>query len=197
MKAITTLALLSAATLLATHAFAGDACAQSVGTPRFEVRPFVGAYMPTGDHGDLLEAGATVGTQGAFNLTRRLSLVASASWTRSALSDAAIDDGIDLFQYDLGAEFRQPITLANGATIAPFIGVGAGGRTYAYEAEALDAETNLAGYGSIGGQLRLGGMGLRLEMRDYVSSFKGLQGEYREAKARNDVTLLTALSFSF
>src|SRR5689334_5032680 len=104
MKSTTRILMFSAA-LLAGAAIAGDAGAQSLSMPRFELRPFVGAYVPTGDQGDLLEAAATFGGQGSFAVTRRLSLVGTASWSPSTMKQAPTgDDGVDVFQYDLGAE---------------------------------------------------------------------------------------------
>ena len=187
-------ATLLGATALAS-ATASGAAAQAL--PRLEARPFFGAYIPTGDQGDLLGDGVSVGVQGGYTLTRHLSLVGSLAWAGSSNRTMLLADKVDVYQYDLGAEYRQPIALGGGMRLSPFVGLGAGGRTYQYRDRDTDAQSNVAGYGALGGQLNLGPVGLRLEARDYVSRFKGLTGELSEAKARNDVTVLSAISFSF
>jgi hypothetical protein len=195
MIQIKRLTILPAAVLAA--ALGGNAAAQ---TPRsgFEVRPFVGAYFPTGDHRDLLSDAITVGLQGGYAIAQHFSLVATFALTTSSDKRIPLDDDLDLFSYDIGAELTKEFAVGDrGITLAPFVGVGAGGRTYDYRDRESDSETNFAGYGTIGGQLRLGSVSVRLEARDYVSSFKGLTGELRERSTRNDVSVVTALSLSF
>jgi hypothetical protein len=51
----------------------------------------------------------------------------------------------------------------------------------------------VAGYGAVGGELRAGRVGLRLEARDYVSGFRPLAGG-GSARTRNDVVALLSLS---
>lgn len=41
------------------------------------------------------------------------------------------------------------------------------------------------------------GVGLRLEARNYLSQFQGLSGEMEDAKTRNDVTILSAVTIGF
>lgn len=188
--------LLSAALLGA--GVAGDAAAQSIRAGRFEVRPLVGAYLPTGDHREILNDGITMGAQGGYAITKHVSLVSTFSLAASGDKHIPLDDNLDLFSYDVGAELTKSFLIGNGGmTLSPFVGVGGGGRTYDYRDLATDSESNFAGYGSIGGQLRMRTIGVRLEARDYVSSFKGLTGEMTEPTARNDISIVTALSFSF
>ena len=189
------LTILSAAVLGAV--LGGDAHGQTP-RPRFEARPFVGAYFPTGDHRDLLSDAIAVGLQGGYAISPHLSLVATFGLTTSSDKRIPLDDDLDLFSYDIGAELSKELALGDrGITLSPFVGVGAGGRTYDYRDRGTSSETNFAGYGAIGGQLRLGTVGVRVEARDYVSSFKGLTGELRERSTRNDVSVVTALSLSF
>ena len=190
-------AMLVSAALLGTVA-ASDAAAQSIRAGRLEVRPLVGAYLPTGDHGEILSEAITIGVQGGYAITEHVSFVATFGFTGSGDKRIPLDDNLDLFSYDIGAELTRSFPVGDGGmTLSPFVGVGAGGRTYDYRDLTTDSESNFAGYASIGGQLRMKTIGVRLEARDYVSSFKGLTGEMTERTARNDISIFTALSLSF
>jgi hypothetical protein len=79
-------------------------------------------------------------------------------------------------------------------TFTPFAGVGAGARSYNYRNLDVDATHNVAGYGTVGGELGMGRVGLRLEVRDYVTGFKPLVGG-GTADTRNDVVILVGLRF--
>jgi hypothetical protein len=170
--------------------------------PRFEVRPFVGAYLPTGDQRDLLSDVVVLGGQLGYAVTGNLAVLGSIGWAapKDALGSAAGGAGrsgrgetVDLFQYDVGVEGRVP-GLLGGMTwaVSPFAGVGVGGRTYRYrDLDGSDAQTNVAGYGALGLDVApaAGRLGVRVEARDYVSGFKGLRGEFADRRTRNDVTL--------
>lgn len=54
---------------------------------------------------------------------------------------------------------------------------------------------NIAGYGALGGELGLGRVHVRLELRDYVTGFKPLAGDGASA-TRNDVAALVGLRFT-
>jgi hypothetical protein len=172
--------------------------AQSVTPPqRFEVRPFVGAYLPTGDQKDILDAGVLAGAQGAMHLTPYASLVGTVSYASSSDKALPTNAGVDLWQYDLGVEGHLTRSFANGVSLKPFAGVGGGGRSYDYRDHDGDVQNRLAGYGALGLGVSRGRLGARVEGRDYVSSFKGLRGELPDAKARNDVSLGAALTIGF
>ena len=59
----------------------------------------------------------------------------------------------------------------------------------------VDAKTNVAGYGTLGGEIGFGLIGLRIEGRDYVSQFKPFDGG--DSKTRNDVTVAAGLTLRF
>ncbi|HJU68282.1 MAG TPA: outer membrane beta-barrel protein [Gemmatimonadaceae bacterium] len=196
MMRIKSFMTLLSATLLGV-ATSGLAEAQ-VSERQFEVRPFLGAYLPTGDHRDLLGDAITAGMQAGYTITEHLSLVATLGVTPSSDKRIPRYSDIDLFTYDIGAELTKSFDVGQaGMTLSPFLGVGAGGRTYDYRDWNSKSETNFAGYGAIGGQLRMASLGVRVEARDYLSSFKGLIGEMPERETRNDLTIVTALSLSF
>ena len=183
---------------------AGQAAAQEGVGRRIEVRPFVGAYVPTGDQRDELKDAFAVGTTLAFRATPALSIVGSFGWSPSEAKndggEAAADSAaeLDLFQYDLGLELGRDFALGASAwTWRPFVGIGAGARTYSYRDLDVDAETDFAGYGAAGVQFDAGRFGLRLEARDYLSSFDGLDGKLSDSSTRNDLFLTGALSVRF
>ena len=191
-------------------AFAAPARAQTASAPSgFELRPFVGAFIPTGDQRDLLDDAVFTGGQLGYRFTPNVALTAGLGWAPTKdLTGAGRAGGgaadLDLFQYDLGVEGRLPGAFAFGATrsvwVSPFLGLGAGARTFNYrDLDAIDAETNFVGHGALGVDVGPGDArwGVRLEARDYVSAFKGLRGERAERTARNDVSLAAGLTFHF
>jgi hypothetical protein len=80
-------------------------------------------------------------------------------------------------------------------TFRPFVGAGAGGRSYNHRKLDLDATHDVAGYGTVGGEFGAGRVGLRLEVRDYVTGFKPLVGR-GSATTRNDLVLMAGLRFN-
>jgi hypothetical protein len=178
---------------------ATDANAQNV-TPStdigFEIRPYAGAYLPTGDQRDLLKDALLVGAQASYRILPQLAVTGTFGWSPSKDRITAGDQTLDLYQYDIGAEARAPSWLASDAwDFTPFAGLGVGGRTYDYRDLDVDAKTNVAGYGALGAELGFGRTGVRLEARDYVSQFKPLTGG--DSKTRNDVTLAAGLTLRF
>lgn len=178
-------------------------------TGGFSVRPLVGALLPTGDLSDQLKAGVQAGAQVGWQFSRLFGVTGSFAWSPSkdkttALSTSAFrtgrEEAVDLFQYDLGLEGRLPVARTGRIAVTPYAALGVGGRTYSYrDVDSVDAQTNLLGYGALGVDLAPKGSryALRLEARDNVTAFKGLRGEYPEAKARNDVQLSAGLAIHF
>jgi hypothetical protein len=164
----------------------------------FELRPYVGAYVPTGDQRDLLKDAVLVGAQASWRVIPQLAVTGTFGWAPNKDRVTAGDQTLDLYQYDLGAEARAPSWYNSGSwDFTPFVGLGVGGRTYNYrDLDNVDAKTNVAGYGALGGEVGFGRLGLRLEGRDYVSRFEPLTGN-GDATTRNDVTLAAGLTVRF
>ena len=163
----------------------------------FELRPYVGAYVPTGEQRDLLKDAVLVGAQTSWRVVPQLALTGTFGWSPSKDRVTAGDETLDVYQYDVGAEARWADAYAGTSwSFSPFAGLGIGGRTYDYRDLNVDSKTNVAGYGALGGELGFGRLGLRLEARDYVSRFEPLVGT-GEAKTRNDVTLAAGLTVRF
>lgn len=163
----------------------------------FEIRPYVGAYVPTGDQRDLLKDAVLVGAQASWRATRHVAITGTLGWAPSKDRVTAGDQTLDVYQYDVGGEARATSWYDRGAwDFTPFVGLGIGGRTYNYRDLEVDSKSNVAGYGALGGEIGFGRAGLRLEARDYVSRFEPLIGT-GDAKTRNDVTLAAGLTVRF
>jgi hypothetical protein len=163
----------------------------------FELRPLVGAYIPTGAQRDLLKDAVLVGAQASYAIVPQLAITGSFGWSPSKDRLTPGDQTLDLYQYDVGAEARGA-GWVKGDTweFVPFVGLGLGGRTYHYRDLDVGSTTDFDGYGALGGDLNFGRVGLRVEARDYVSQFKPLTGT-GDTKTRNDITLASGLNVRF
>lgn len=164
---------------------------------QLELRPFVGAYIPTGDQRDFVKDAVLAGAQLSVRVIPAVAITGTFGWSPSKDRVTTGNQTLDIYQYDVGAEFRPAPWLDGGIwQLTPFIGAGIGGRTYDYRDLDVDAKTNVDGYGAVGGDLGFGPVGVRLEARDYVSQFKPLTGG-GDTKTRNDVGLAVGLTYRF
>jgi hypothetical protein len=203
LRGATRRALAAAGLVLA----AASANAQAPGA-RVEVRPFVGAYVPTGAHRDLLRDAVLVGAQVAWPLHEHIAVTGSFGWAPAAdktptfgIGNPGSEEDVDLFQYDLALEGRLPDLAPSPRWSArPYGALGVGGRTYNYrDVRGVDAETNFLGFGAVGLDVAppTRNVGVRFEVRDNISAFKGLRGERGGRTARNDVQFTAGLTFRF
>ena len=175
---------------------AASAKAQNLGG-QFEVRPFVGAYIPTGDQRDFLKDAVLAGAQLSWRAIPALAITGSFGWSPSKDRITPGNQTLDIYQYDVGAELRAASLYSSGIwNFSPFAGLGIGGRTYNYRDLDVDSKTNVDGYAAVGGDVGFGPIGLRIEGRDYVSQFKPLTGS-GETKTRNDVGVAVGLTYRF
>lgn len=156
-----------------------------------EIRPFAGAYVPTGDMRDVLQDAPIVGVQLGVEIAERVHGVASIGW---AFSSDQQDADVHMSQYDLGLELFQTFDLTDTWQFRPFLGVGAGARTYIFDDTEADSQSDLAGYGTLGAEFQLHRFAFRLAARDYLTRFKGLDG-LADATTRNDLTLSAGLAW--
>ena len=172
--------------------------AQEPGPRNFEIRPYVGAYVPTGDQRDLFKDAILVGAQASYRLNPQVAITGTLGWSPTEDRLTVGQETVDLLQYDVGAELRAPSWLRGESwDFTPFVGLGVGGRTYDYrDRDDVDAKTNVAGYGALGGEFGFGQFGFRIEGRDYISRFEPLIGT-GETKTRNDVAIAAGLTIRF
>jgi hypothetical protein len=139
---------------------------------RLEVRPWAAMYAPVGSQQDDFKNAATYGFQGAVEFTSFAHLVASGGYTnaRSKIG-ALISPKTRMWQYDLGAEFNALAKLGSNYMLRPFLGFGAGTRSYKYEDAGIDTKTGAAAYAALGTDLQRGPVAFRLETRSYLSRF--------------------------
>jgi len=188
--------VLTAAALFTAAASAQSAGAQTSGIG-LELRPFVGAYIPTGDQRDFLKDAVLVGGEASWRVIPAFAVTGTFAWSPSKDRLTAGDQTLDIFQYDVGGELRVPSGYGLGfAQLTPFVGLGVGGRTYSYRDLDVSSKSNVDGYGALGGDIGFGPVALRIEARDYVSQFKPLVGG-GDTKTRNDIGLAAGLSYRF
>ena len=184
-------------TVFAVAALVAGATALAAQTPkkiRPEIRPFVGATIPTGEQRDLFADAALVGAQAAVELKPSLHVLGTFGWTPGQNKYAVALDNVSIFQYTVGAELGFVEPLAGNWEVRPFIGVGVGGRTYAYEASTLDDKTDVAGYGAVGTEFQLARTALRLEARGNLYRFHSPMAGVA-VKTRSDIGLSFGVAY--
>ena len=188
-------AALAALALGALGVSARTAVAQSAPVPdhRWELLFSTGALVPTGVQRSVVKDAPLSTAQLSYVMRSRFAVTTMVGWARSRDLATAGDPKLDVFTYDIGAEARAPRLFAiETMSLTPFVGVGAGSRSYNYRRLDVDATHNIAGYGAVGGELGKGRVRLRLEVRDYLTRFKPLAGAGASA-TRNDVVALVGL----
>lgn len=166
-----------------------------VRSARWEVVVPTGTLVPTGEQRDVIKRGNLSAIQLTYVARPRVAIISTFGWARSRDIVTTGDPKLDVFAYDVGAEFRAPRWLAGKTmTFSPFAGVGAGGRSYNHRQLDVDATHNLAAYGSVGGEFGYRRIRLRVEARDYVSGFKPL-GAGGATRSGNDVVMMAGLRF--
>ena len=136
-----------------------------------EVRPFAGAFVPVRAMRDEFRDAATFGAQGAIEVTRRLHLVGTLGYTPGRTRLGLADDRAHLWTYDGGLEAN--LTRAVGAAwkVRPFVGTGAGARSWDFRAARVTTHTCSVGYFTAGSELQRGALAWRIEARQYFSCF--------------------------
>lgn len=189
--------MLAAAALVASSFVTQPLRAQS--SQSVDVRLISGGLFATGDLGDDITDAGLFGAQVGWQFHRNWGVVGTFAWVPSGSVRLAPNQHLDLYQYDAGIEGRLPeATSFAGFDLSPFAGIGAGARTYSLRRNG-DSDTRFDGYGALGFEAARGGspFALRIEARDNVSSYRGLQGAASESNTRNDVTVFAGLGYRF
>lgn len=179
--------------------FASASVASAQMTPQrwLEIRPTGGAIVPTGTQRDVMKDGAMFGLQLAYQLQPAIHLVGSFGWTaadhKHIISSQILEKGTNLYQYDIGVEFNLIRAINQQWDLKPFLGIGAGARTYQYDEASLGRRTCQAAYGSLGTEFQTGRTALRMEARDYLYCYK--DPVQNRQFTRNDVALSLGVAF--
>ncbi|WP_242360236.1 outer membrane beta-barrel protein [Anaeromyxobacter sp. SG17] len=176
-------------------AFASTSARAEDPSRKLSIAPFVGAFVGTGDQRDLLDDSVLTGLTLSYEVHPYVAIVGAVGWSPTQVK--ALGEHLDLFQYDLGVQGQYPVALAQGWTLKPFVGIGAGARTYSFRDLDVDSETDFAGYVSAGANVEHGAFGLGLTARDYVTAFDGLASATIDQTARNDLGLFGSVSVRF
>lgn len=175
-------------------ATAGLAHAQSsVATkPGFELLVPSGTVVPTGAQDDDVKRGNLTAVQLSYGLRPDLVLTSTVGWARTTPLRLGPEAKLDLFTYDAGVEYRLPRRSADRRiNFKPFAGAGVGSRTHSYRNTDAATTHNLATYASVGGELGLSRVRVRLEVRDYLT-WVARPGASSAAR-RNDIAALAGL----
>lgn len=173
---------------------AATARAQFLGLETPEVRPFAGAYVPTGPQRDVLKDAFVVGGQVAIEARQNFHVLGTFGWSPSEARFLARDNGVNLYQADIGGEYFRSYDLNDAWMLRPFGGLGLGVRTFDYRDIDAHAKSYLTGYGALGSELQSGSIALRLEVRDYVYRMRGLAGN-EGWQDRNDLAFLAGMAW--
>ena len=164
-------------------------------TSPWEFRISSGNFVPTGEQRDILQSSQLTAVQLSWVVRPSLAITGTFGWARSRDLTSAETPKLDVFTSDLGVEVRPAQWFSGSAvTFNSFVGIGGGARSYNYRKLDVAATHNLAGYGAVGGEIGIGRVGVRLEVRDYVAGFKPLSG-IGASRTRNDVVFTAALRF--
>jgi hypothetical protein len=167
--------------------------AQMADAPMLELRPYVGAWIPTGDARDRFDDEPIIGAQMALQVRPWTRLVGGIGLVPAEADYPVADHEVTIVQIDAGLEWDFARRIQS-ARLRPFLGLGAGGRSYLYGDGALKDRTCLAGYGAAGSDARLGPTKVRFEVRGNVYCFKSPVGGAR-SRTRSDLTIAVGLPF--
>src|SRR5262249_20981006 len=117
-----------------------DDTANPVSNPGL-IRPFVGAYIPTGKQSDVLKSSVLTGLQLGYQLPSPLRVVGSIGWTPSEAKDFS-DVRTNILQYDVGAEVGPRSVSEDVWKFGPFAGLGLGARTYKFHDVSASDQTD-------------------------------------------------------
>ena len=181
--------------MLAALARASSAQAPATQPATWELRFTSGGLVPTGAERNTLKDAQYSAAQLSWLVASSVAITSTLGWGRSRDIATTDDPQLDVFTYDLGAEVRGAEWFTGKTmTFSPFVGAGAGARSYNYRNLDVDATHNVAGYAAAGGEIGAGRVGVRLELRDYLAGFKPLTGSGMSS-TRNDVVIMVGLRF--
>ncbi|GMV05963.1 MAG: hypothetical protein AMXMBFR53_22400 [Gemmatimonadota bacterium] len=161
--------------------------------PGLDLMVSTGEAIPTGARRDAVDRGKIALAELSYALHPSLAMNVTLGWTRTRDLAAAAEPKLDVFTYDVGPEVRgRKWTRGERVSFRPFAGAGVGARSYNYRSLPVDATHHVAGYAALGGQLVVKRLSMRLEARDYVSDFKGMDGQ-GDGTTHNEVVIVAGI----
>lgn len=160
--------------IAAALAVASAAPAQTRFAPKAgpEIRPLVGAFVPTGSQADNFKTAVLAGGQLAFEMSDYFHIVGEFSWAPSKEKfNVLATHTADIYQYDAGVEFNLLQHVNDEWYFRPFAGLGGGARTYSYNWNVPNKTQGL-GYATLGTEFQRGIYAIRFEARDNMSRFE-------------------------
>lgn len=199
-------------------ALAAPAMAQegSIGNPDkpsvFSLVPYAG-YMIYGDHfktpSDIEftnDNALIIGAQASFDFSPNIALVGNFGWSKtnweleSDLGGEAFAGDVGVWVYDGSLQLRLPVS-AGMSTFAPFVQAGVGAIKFSVDNNDIESDgaTNIAYNVGLGADFQVGGLGLRLMAKDYISSFSWdeLEDTDIDDQISHNFALTAGLKFSF
>jgi hypothetical protein len=150
--ALTTLGALG---LILSPARTSDAQTSAPQRSAWELRVTGGAFVPTGSQRNTLGDAHLTAAQLSWLVRPSLAVTGTFGWARSRDVASAEAPKLDVFTSDVGVEARAAQWFGDRkVTFSPFVGAGVGARSYNYRKLDVDATTNLAAYGAVGGVAR-------------------------------------------
>ena len=187
---------IGALTVLITSSTASLAQGPEQPTRSWEVRVASGEFVPMGGQQHSIKDGQVTAAQLSWVLRPSLAITGTFAWARSRDLTLMDTPKLDVFTSDLGVEARPAQWFGNKAvTVSPFVGLGAGVRTYNHRKQDISTSSMAVGYASVGGEFGISRVGLRLEVRDYVTGFNAPVVATRSGM-RNDVVIMAAVRFN-
>ena len=165
--------------------------AQAQVTP--EIRPYAGALVPMGNQRDVIKDAVLTGAQVAVEAADAFHLVGTFGFAGPSFRQQFPSGGhVHIYQGDVGGELFRNVSMADDWKFRPFLGAGVGVRTYDLT-EVNGSKSYFTGYGALGAEFQLSKVAIRFEGRDYMTRFKGLDGNL-SAKTRNELALTGGLA---
>ena len=159
-----------------------------------EIRPFAGRYIPMGDQRDFFTDAPMFGVQTAFELRPTFHLLGSFAWAPSQSRYAVADDNVNIYMYDVGMELSLIRRMEPDWKVKPFLGLGAGARSYDFKSSELATRTCTSGYGALGTELQMHRVAFRVEGLHNVFCYRSPITGVR-SRTRNDVGLTFGVAY--
>lgn len=160
----------------------------------FELRPFAGAVIPTGELRQLFLDAPMFGISAAFEVKPAIHFLTTFAWVPAQNKYGFAQHSVNMYQLTAGAELGFVKPLAGKWELRPFVGIGAGWRTYEFQSVGLGNKTCFDSYGALGTEFQIARTALRIEARDNVFCYRSpISGV--SSRTRNDIGLSFGVAY--